>query len=171
MKASTMVNIHNTSTFERSIMSELICHQFSRMNDPSAFSFDIGLRDPIKSLVSGSMFDVLVADFGHGVAFSIARCSRFSEFGVCAKEDVVFVDDDSAVVAGQVWAHLLIGGVPTSIISLWTLVADNGFYRDWAYADNPVYVATDSIIDTAIWTRQTATIVRTVVPPSISLRR
>ena len=84
---------------------------------------------------------------------------------------MVFVHDDSAIVAGQVWAHISVNGTPITIISLWTLAADHVCYMDWNRNDNPVYIETENIIDAAIWTMQTANIVRTVVPPSVVLRR
>ena len=166
-------DIHNTTKFEHSLMSELLCHQFSRMSAQSAFAFSVGLVDPMQTITKGNMFNILVNDFGTNVEFKASRGSRFSEFGICHKHDVVFVKDDGprGIACGQVWAHLSVGGVPTTIISLWSLAADNSFFMDWTCAHNPVYVETELIIDVAIWTRQTASVVRTIVPPSVSLLR
>ena len=166
-------DIMNTRVFERSVLSEMICDHVACLGDRKHFSFAIGLVEPVRKVTNTNKIRAaLDADSG-AAALNVltSGACRFSMYSACHKRDVVFVKDGGSFVAGQVWAHFSIGGVLVSVVSLWTtIVSSRPLAIDWQKCDNPTYVDSEEIIDTAVWVQQSDTIVRTLLSPMMLLR-
>ena len=90
--------------------------------------------------------------------------SRFSALATCKTTDAFLIADVSAraLVAGEVWAHLEVSGEPITVVSMWELVTINhdAAYAEWRAINDPWFIETSEILDTVIWDRPRAGIVR-----------
>ena len=66
-------------------------------------------------------------------------------------------------VAGEVWYHAEINGVPVSLISVWELHVTGEHHREWVDAENPQLYETEAIINVLTGCRSNG-VVTTLMP-------
>ena len=163
---------YNTVDYERTLISEAVCHHLGNLEGSTTFDFSIGLVPPVRSAPKRARNAVLKAldlqDIGDELIINTAIESRFSALATCKKRDVVLISDVSALgfIAGEVWAHLEVSGEPITVVSMWELVTINhdAAYAEWRAINDPWFIDTSEILDTVIWDRPRAGIVRTLLP-------
>ena len=104
----------NTLVYERTILSEVLCHHFGQLRDNRTFDFNIGLINPRP--VSRAVYDFLVNALELNTiriqeVFS-AKESRFSELATCNTGDAVILELDNTLCGGEVLAHLSVHTIP-----------------------------------------------------------
>ena len=79
--------------------------------------------------------------------------SRYSKFGICAREDVVLIPHAGGLLAGKILHNLQVDGVPISIVDLWQPKEVNKpkGYAIWDASFNPQLEFTEDIIDCCIY--------------------
>ena len=117
-------DIQNTRSYERSVMREVICHHISALQQPRAFDYTPGLVDPRPCNPSMCKYFAnavgMADDHLDAHMFEVGIASRYSKFGTCAKEDVVLLNFEGALHAGQIVHNFQIAGVALSIVDVWS---------------------------------------------------
>ena len=159
-------DVPNTRSFERSVLSEMVCHHVSVMSTGLEFGPRlIAPRSPTQRMLSA-----LAVDFGPARTYMTSATARFNAFGQCHSKDVVFVKDGDSYIAGEVWHHVSVDDTLIAVLSLWEHIdTQEALYADWRMKSVPCYVDMDDIIDVAIWTEVRSGVARTLLPPSITV--
>ena len=160
----------NTGKFEHSVMAEVVCHHLAKLSDPNLYNFETGLIEPHPA--PRALSDMLMTEFSVGRdTITTATTSRISKFAVCSKKDIVLYTTDDGFGAGEVWAHVAISGVNMSIISEWRCIdrSVSTMSATWEVLQNPIYVATDEILAACTWAAVSDNVVRTFIPPRITV--
>ena len=155
-------NIMNGTPYERSLLSEVTSHHLVALQNSDAFDFSIGLinaRPPSRRLKEA------VAEIFRTENVREALETRYDAFSTCGRGDVVLVRDGEGMVAGDVWSHLEIEGIPVSLIDVYEPldVRTDQQYCTWRVRHNPMFYESDSIITAVIWSR-TGDVVTTLLP-------
>lgn len=161
-------DVDNTMKYEASVLSEVTCHHLSTLSEDDTFSFSIGLVHPRPAPKALAAWLREQLDTPDAQIQSSSVC-RFSAFGTCHKKDVVLVNIDGTIQAGEVWAHADIYGTAITIISLWTMVRRNELAAEWRVVQNPQIYESSDILDVCSWAYTGPDIVRTLWPASIKL--
>lgn len=107
----------------QSILSEMTCHHLASLQAEGALDFNVGLigarQCPKKA--RREIFRVAGID-DEGDDVLVALESRINQYETCKKGDVVLLKDGHAVKAGKIAQHLMLAGVPLSLVHPWTLV-------------------------------------------------
>jgi hypothetical protein len=160
--------ISNTSKDpSKSILMEVVSHQFAMLDRPGAFMFEIGLVDgrPAPAKLRRTIADALALVATDIVR--VSRTSRFNSFATCKQNDVVLVKDADAVYAGQVQLHFDANGVPVSMIDMWELHSytdvDVG-YAIWKKKGTIEFIDTALILDVMTYQLLEGGMVGTILP-------
>ena len=159
----------NTRSFERTVLEEITCQQLWDLNAPGTFKFDIGLVGP-RTPSRKEQYELSeLLGLGPGIVDATASVSRFSEFETCEKKDIVLIDIDGSLVAGEIWLHARLQGVEASLVSLWAL---RHFHRDsqsaeWIIDDTTTVLETHWVVATVTWYPLGGGIVRTLIPSDL----
>ena len=156
-------DIMNGGAYERSLLSEVTAHHLNSLLHSDTFDFSVGLVRPRPA--SRRLLATITELFGAHAHAMEGLESRIDAYSVCFRGDVVLLHDGDEMVAGDVWAHLEIGGVPVSIIDLYEpleMHVDQQ-YCTWRKCDNPLLFETENIMAAVIWS-QTDDIVTTLLP-------
>ena len=164
----------NTTQFERWVMSNVVCQHLHALSDPFKFVVSVGLVNPRDA---PKVFAKVVRDdFDLPTTANVytARVSRYNEWGVCATGDCVMVSGahgaHGALNAGWVWKHAAFeDGESTRAVSLVQLGDQlehnpKGRYATWRLRNAPEWICTADIVDTAIFTWDDASTLRSVLP-------
>ena len=157
-------DVCNTSAYERTILGEVTAHHLHRLMGDETFNFDSGLLAPLhepKADMRRQLVDIIGCS--HNVQVTTALVSRYNAFGICARGDFVLVKDGEGAVAGEVWYHAEINGVPVSLISVWELHVTGEHHREWVDAENPQLYETEAIINVLTGCRSNG-VVTTLMP-------
>jgi hypothetical protein len=161
--------IENTSrNASKSILMEVVSHQFAMLDRPGAFMFEVGLVGgrPASKKLRLAIADALGLEDGDEVR--TARESRFNALGTCIQHDVVLVKDGDSFRAGQVQLHFDVNGVPISIIDVWELHrytdADVGFATWKKVGESRDFFGTEDIIDVMAYQPLAGDMVGVILP-------
>jgi len=122
-------DVTNTTTYDRTVLSEITAHHMSALDDKSTVDFRIGLLDSRPAPAKLKTF--LMAQCGLDEVppqfCRTALAARHSECSICHKGDVVIVKSDrgTAFDVGMVWAHAEIFGEALSLVSVWERVSSD----------------------------------------------
>jgi hypothetical protein len=162
--------IQNSSVFEKSVLSELVCHDLAVLKTQGIFNFDVRLKNPYPA--PRAMREYLSKHLS--VALQPAECLTCAAVnilpaGSCSKKDVVLIRSASSTVpfdAGQVLLHAQCKGTYVSIVSIWQLTsydAKKGLAK-WLKQDMPHLIQTSSILSPVCFTVCKDTSVSTLIP-------
>jgi hypothetical protein len=162
--------IQNTAVFEKSVLSELVCHDLAVLKTQGIFKFDVKLSNPhtaskkMVDFMSQHMSVVLQAE----ESFTCAA-AHILPTGTCSKKDVVLiksVDGTQPFDAAEVWFHVQCKGICMSLVSIWQLQSFDAAkgLAQWLKQDNPVMISTSSILGPVCFTMCKDTYVRTLIP-------
>jgi hypothetical protein len=162
--------IQNTSVFEKSVLSELVCHDLAVLKTPGIFKFEVGLNKPhvaSKKLRQFMSQQMSVALEPHECL--TCACVNLLPAGTCSRKDVVLIKSPNCTQpfeAAEVWFHVQCKGTCMSLVSVWKLQsydATRGLAQ-WLKQDNPVLISTSDILTAVCFTVCKVTSVRTLIP-------
>jgi len=110
-----MTNTSNDAS--TNVVEETVCHMISRVENPFAFAFNIGLvngRPAIRSVLRAVAL-LLDAETVNSELVRSSTESRFSKFGTCCKGDIVLVKSADSSFVGRVRLHVELDGEPRAI--------------------------------------------------------
>ena len=96
-------DIRNTIVFERSLLSEVVCHQLEEIRRQECFSFKVGLLTPHRAPARVEAF--LVSNAGLTDAIMTSAYARISS-GICTRKDIAIISNGSTVSVGEVLLHV-----------------------------------------------------------------
>ena len=158
-------DVFNLPAYEKSLMAELTCHQLANLGDESLLSFLPGLIKP--HAAPKKLKDFLSQELGlaPGVAVETSQQLRYDEMGICAVKDVVYVRNGATMEAGEVWAFAQALGQTVALVSLWTLIEDDGSGSPlWRSTRNPILILASDIVCDVIWKDCGSNVARTLTP-------
>jgi hypothetical protein len=151
------------------LLSEVVNHHLSQLDDPEAFSFHVGLvrGGPAPRKTRAKIIEAFELDDTANI--KVARTSRFSAVAHCQVNDVVIIRTDHAdqIRAGQIELHCEVEGVPISIISAWQLhhYERGTGYAIWHKSETAEYFPTEDIIGAVVFQSLPDNKVGTILPP------
>ncbi len=162
--------IQNTSVFEKSVLSELVCHDLAVLKTSSIFAVAVKLGNPhtapkkMLEFMSQQMSVILQPE-----ECLTSAVAHILPAGTCSKKDVVLIKSSDAtqpLEAAEVWFHVQCKGVCVSLVSLWKLKSVDAAKgtAQWLKHDNPVMISTSSILAPLCFTVLQDTSVRTLIP-------
>ena len=140
----------NGPSYERSVLGEATAHHLWALRQPGAFNFRIGLIEPRNA--SPHLCATVREALGCNNVLE-GFTSRFDVYSTCSRGDVVLVDDNGHLVAGEVWNHLTVDGVHVSVISTWALVERHLHHSTWRVREQPDFWDTERIVANVISSR------------------
>jgi hypothetical protein len=162
--------IQNTSVFEKSVLSELVCHDLAVLKTSSIFAVAVKLSNP--HTASKKMLEFMSQQMS--VTLQPEECltcavAHILPAGTCSKKDVVLIRTSDATEpfeAAEVWFHVQCKGMCFSLVSLWKLKSIDTAKgtAQWLKQDNPVMISTSSILAPLCFTVLQDTSVRTLIP-------
>lgn len=163
-------DVYNTSTFERTVLSEVTAHHMASLDDSSTFKFQPGL---VKSRDASAKLKAFLAEF-FALPFLVdggcrtALQARVSEYGIANKGDVVVIAPDGRLGfdVGMVWAFAEVLDEPMAIVAVWRLESTDarvGTAQCTETSDVHVLPLSD-IWAPVVYSRSRASAVRIVVP-------
>ena len=162
-------DVRNTKAYERSVLSECICHNLVEQAKSSAFYQECFLERPSQG--SAKLAAFLSAQLQMNLRPAEVRSAhraRLMPSGTCSRRDVVALRavDGRNFCVGEVWLHVAVGGVAMALVSVWNVVSHDRVrgVAKWKVASSPQLVDTSDIIAALIFTRLRNDIVRTLVP-------
>ena len=163
-------DVQNTRAFERSVLSEVLSHHFTRLRKPDTFSLDVGLVDPrpaSKQLLR-LLNTVLLANpplVAEDVKAS--RMARLSSSAIIYARDICLVtsEDGRSLLGARVHANVHIEDVGClTMLSFMTRVSSTALATTWRVDPvGPTLVPTSDIIAPCIYSESAGT-VRTLIP-------
>jgi hypothetical protein len=163
-------DVYNTSTFERTVLSEVTAHHMASLDDSSTFKFQPGL---VNSRDASAKLKAFLAEF-FALPFLVdggcrtALQARVSEYGIANKGDVVVIAPDGRLGfdVGMVWAFAEVLDEPMAIVAVWRLESTDarvGTAQCTETSDVHVLPLSD-IWAPVVYSRSRASAVRIVVP-------
>ena len=153
--ANDMTNTNNDAS--TNVLKETVCHMISRVENPFAFAFNIGLVNgrPASRSVLRAVALLLDAETVNSELVRSSTENLFSNFGTCCKGGIVLVKSADSSFVGRVRLHVELDGEPYSAIEIMSLLEHDAAanYSEWS-SDNAqvVLTETDHIMDTLIYT-------------------
>ena len=146
-------DITNTSKNpSKSLLAEVLCHQFGMLLDPQAFNFEVGLVGGRKAPKAARklILEALGEAENTGHIILVAKESRFNQHGTCMTGDVVLVKEGGSFRAGRVKLHCSIEGEAVTFVNCWQLVSHEPGqgYAVWEQSDTADLLFTSDIVDT-----------------------
>ena len=116
--------MQNTTEFDKSVFSEIICQQWDELSRPSSFNLDVGLIEPHSASKKTAQF---ICEFvGTHVPVMSSTRARVSKFEVCSVRDVVLVKTGPAtLVAAEVWLFASFSTAHCALLSFWELKSED----------------------------------------------
>jgi hypothetical protein len=162
-------DICNSVQFEKSVLSEICCHNLAYIAKPGLFDTEPGLVNAYQAKAK------LVAFLSEqlGIGFVAGDCSTAHQARVglpgctCCKNDVVLVEGlDSKLECGEVWLHAEAKGQCVSIVSFWKYVSSDTAKGSgvWEKQDNPAVLRTSTILSPALHSSLDSSKVRVIIP-------
>ena len=131
--AEDLQNISRAAT--ESLIMEVNSHHLALLTMPTAFNLDVGLiggKPPSKRVLKELSEMLEVEDHGD---IQIALLARFSQYGICKKNDVVLLREaDDSYTAGQILLLASVAGVCIMMGETWTLKSSHlqAGYSKWS---------------------------------------
>ena len=161
-------DIRNTAAFEKSVLSEAVCHQLMRIDNDSTFNYAIGLLNPHRAAPKLKQFCLEALDLQEhaGIEVMSSSYSKHNPLAYSLKHDVVLLKDGSEFFAGQVVAHVSIDGEFLSLINQYELVDLNREIglATWKIQSENIMIPTDQIVDPVCWCKYSDDSIRTILP-------
>ena len=162
-------DVHNTKTFEKTILSEVTCHHFSELVSESKFELIAGLVPPIRA-AGARMVAFLKGEFQLGAAavrYTTSTKARVSKFEVCWQRDVVLYHDDGKLICGEVFFFAACNDISVALISAWQLESEDigqGSITARIEDGNAMLVPIDSIETSCTYRRKSDGRAQVIVP-------
>jgi hypothetical protein len=122
--------VRNTKIFEKSILSEVICHHLSELERESKFDLRPGLVEPTRKAPRKLVnFLRSILDLPHdGIEYKTSSKARVSKFEVCHRRDVALLRTlaPAQFTCCEIWSFAQCNDEPMAIVSIWPLSAVNG---------------------------------------------
>lgn len=167
-------DICNTRSFEKSILSEVCCHNMTYLKKPDLFSFEPGLIKPHKA--NSRLVSLLAGQFSDAVDVHTCYTSSQARTGIagssCARTDVVLLQGtDGRLDCGEVWLHAEANGRTVSIVSVWTPASDGHTQGSgtWVKKDNPQLIPTSDILEAVVYSLTGSSEVRVLIPFHVAI--
>jgi hypothetical protein len=161
----------NTQPMAMGVLAEVTAAHVSAMSSPDTFTYNIGLVKPRPASIR--MRAYLRQLFGNQLAddaFRTAQYARYAVDGICAKRDVVLLQNCAAdILAAEVWFHFSVLGESGTLVSCMQPIEVNraGGYALWRKSDMPKIVMTTDIIAACIYRTYANGTVKTLLPRGI----
>ena len=163
-------HIQNTQGFEKSVLSELVCHDLAVLKTSGIFDSAVKLSTP--HTASKKLREFMSQQLS--VSLQAEECltcavAHILPAGTCCKKDVVLIKSSKGTQpfeAAEVWFHVQCKGICVSLVSLWKLKSYDAAkgLAEWLKQDNPVMISTSSILAPVCFTVSHDTAVRTLIP-------
>ena len=151
--AGEITNISSGSSL--SLLKEVTCHHLGQLNQPDAFSFEIGLVHGRKASrrVKKLLADELELSTEGAESLMYSKESRFSPLATCCKDDVVLFKDGLGFRAGRVHLHFSVHGLPITMVSAFAVhrLDDKCGHSVWTCSEESMFIETDQILDTVVY--------------------
>lgn len=164
-------DIKNTSQFEKSVVTQILCHELFCLRRPNVFEVKVCMlahksKAPKSMIVflSECLQEPLYVDncFTNAVV-------KLKPAGQCSKGDVVLLKSQipaQAFQAGEVWFHSECNGTCFSLVSIWSFCS---YEADHCFAmfekrDNPILIPTSEVLQSVTHISLEKNIVRVLVP-------
>ena len=166
-------DVRNTNVYEKSIISEITCHDLVALESTDAFLFGVSLERP--KLANAATVAFFQQFFVSSVGNQIFICSsaRILPTGTCRKHDVaLFAQADSVVRdsfdlgAGQTLLHVEISGHCFTLVFAWRVVEYDAITRSLTceQTESLMLIRTDEIVGIPLWTQRSQRAARLLVP-------
>lgn len=160
-------DVYNTTNYAKSIYKQMLKHILFDLRQPGVFSKGTRLIDPRP--MPKRLHRFLEQALGITIDSAHASCSykvKLSPAGTCSKTDVVMIKVAEGVVAAEVWMNCEVEGICMSLVNLWLLIKHDkkAGYMDWEKSECSTLVQTKDIICPVIFSVQSASQVRTIIP-------
>ena len=166
-------DVRNTNVYERSIISEITCHDLAALESTEAFLFGVSLEQPkVANAATVAFFQqFFVSSIGNKIF--ICSSARILPTGICCKNDVaLFVQGDSFarnsfdLAAGKTLLHVEILGTCFTLVFAWQVVEYDAATRSLTceQTESLMLVRTDEIVGVALWTQRSQRASRLLVP-------
>ena len=113
-------DIANTRTFERSVTTELLCHDMACLEKPDLFASGVHLDKKCKAPKKVQSFLQDTLGLLAKECYTNVK-AHLASGGACQKEDVIIMKDGSDLVPAQVWLHAYFDGNVISLVSQWEM--------------------------------------------------
>ena len=159
---------HNTSTYETTILSEVVCHDLAAHKSEGRASIDscclIGAK-PMSERVHQLCLQSGLVSVGLKDTFLMSSKAKLQPAGLCSKNDVVLIRLTSSMIAGRVLFHLDIDGFAVSLIKPFKLQSYDRAksVAIWIDRDPECFVRTQDVVCTLV-SSPLANAVKTLVP-------
>jgi hypothetical protein len=122
--------VRNTRVYEKSIMSEVICHHIAELSDACKFDLRVRLLEPRnapKKLVRFLRHELDLTQPEHDdIIYKTSSKARVSEFEVCEVRDVVLACFGGRQLSCcEIWTFADVAGEAIALVSVWVAVAAN----------------------------------------------
>ena len=162
--------VMNTASFDKTIQSEVLCHQFADLGHPDAFRFDFHLEKPrpASAKLKAMLENELQLQFGAEVV-TMSAIAHILPAGVCSKSDVAMVKSakgSDRYVAVQIWAHAAIDETLVSLVNFLQPLEDlpDLGCAVWRLSTDPKLIATEDILCSVCFCEARAEAIRILLP-------
>ena len=160
----------NTRSYEKHLLMEITCQQHAELEELGCFS--IGPLPPkvrCGAKRRKSLLDILFPGEEVDYDVYVGMTTRVSRLERCSKGDVVIVDNKIArkLEGGIVIMNMEINDVPITLLKALRLRQFSNGAADWDELEEASPWASEDIICSTKWKQVSATVVRTLVPPSL----
>ena len=164
--AEDLKNISRQSS--ESLIMEVTCHHLALLSNPSSCNFDVGLisKKAASKKVKGMLLEWLEIEGDSEIDVSLH--ARFSSYGLCKRNDVVLLRNDTTFLAGKILLIASVCGVDIIVFESWTLKSSNlaAGYSKWSPKEAFKMLAPlEDILDTVTHTAVNGDKVVTVLHP------
>ena len=158
-------SISNTTSFEKSVLSEVLCHDLSKTADASIFSETARLEHKGRPTKSTQQ---VVSRFLHPLSSSsIYSCFRayMEPAGLCSKNDVVLLHGED-LQACQVYLHVEVNEICWSLLGCWKFLEkdSSGCHAPFEKTSDAVFLQTSAIACTVPYMHFRGDIYKVIVP-------
>ena len=161
-------DVFNTSTFEKSIYSQILSSSFHSLQTPDLFTLKLKLLSPkqasaeVKSLLEQQLGDVIP----EGECW-VANGVKLPSSSECFKGDVVCLKASPGEFdIAQIFLHISISGKHASLVSKWAPLERDPVAGtlDVQVSQTLCLIDTDDLIASTSWCRKRPGVVRLIVP-------
>ena len=158
-------SIQNLKTFEKSVTSEILCHDMEKLQDPDAFSESARLVKEGKP--SKKLLCFLQKHLNCTQDVEIFSClqAHMSPAGICSKGDIC-VFKGKPLKFCQVWLHVKLDSTILSMVSMWDIleIDECGCHALCKKKDDAMFVETHTIATTTSFMNFKNNLYKVIIP-------
>ena len=161
-------DIHNTRSYGKSVLSEIVAHQLWQVNNDTSFDLSSRLVEPHRASKKVKEHVRVLLNVSDGEVWTCVK-GVVAPMTQVRRGDILLVRSPDSIhfVAGEVWLLASINDQqPFGVVSLWDIESNDSAkgLALWRKVDNPVIVPFASMLKPVIWSESRAGVIRTLTP-------